>query len=116
MRTRAWKGNQGNNFSGAFQFGKDVNNPLDTNYAYGNAIQGIYDTYQEASAKPGADFRSGSFEEFVQDSCKVSSRLTLELGSALPSGVRGSSVPTPSPASTLACGIPPTHPCSTLPA
>ena len=58
MRTRAWKGNQGNNFSGAFQFGKDVNNPLDTNYAYANAIQGIYDTYQEASAKPGADFRS----------------------------------------------------------
>ena len=80
MRTRAWKGNQGNNFSGAFQFGKDVNNPLDTNYAYGNAIQGIYDTYQEASAKPGADFRSGSFEEYIQDSWKVSSRLTLELG------------------------------------
>jgi hypothetical protein len=80
MRTRAWKGNQGNNFSGAFQFGKDVNNPLDTNYAYGNAIQGIYDTYQEASAKPGADFRSGSFEEFVQDSWKVSPKLTLELG------------------------------------
>jgi hypothetical protein len=80
MRTRAWKGNQGNNFSGAFQFGKDVNNPLDSNYAYGNAIQGIYDTYQEASAKPGADFRSGSFEEFVQDSWKVSPKLTLELG------------------------------------
>jgi hypothetical protein len=80
MRTRAWKGNQGNNFSGAFQFGKDVNNPLDTNYAYGNAIMGVYDTYQEASAKPGADFRSGSFEEFVQDSWKVSPRLTLELG------------------------------------
>jgi len=80
MRTRAWKGNQGNNFSGAFQFGKDVNNPLDTNYAYGNAIQGIYQTYQEASAKPGADFRSGSFEEYVQDSWKVSPKLTLELG------------------------------------
>ena len=80
MRTRAWKGNQGNNFSGAFQFGKDVNNPLDTNYAYANAIQGIYDTYQEASAKPGADFRSGSFEEYIQDSWKVSPKLTLELG------------------------------------
>lgn len=80
MRTRAWKGNQGNNFSGNFQFGKDVNNPLDTNYAYGNAIQGIYDTYQEASAKPGADFRSGSFEEYVQDSWKVNTKLTLELG------------------------------------
>ncbi len=80
MRTRAWKGNQANNFSGAFQFGRDVNNPLDTNYGYANAIMGIYDTYQEASSKPGADFRTGSFEEFVQDSWKVSPRLTLELG------------------------------------
>ena len=79
-RSRAWKGNQGNYYSGYFQFGKDVNNPLDTNYGYSNAVQGVYDTYQEASARPGADYRSGSFEEFVQDSWKVSSRLTFELG------------------------------------
>jgi hypothetical protein len=79
-RSRAWKGNQGNYYSGYFQFGKDVNNPLDTNYGYANAIQGVYDTYQEASARPGADYRSGSFEEFVQDSWKVTPRLTLELG------------------------------------
>jgi len=79
-RSRAWKGNQGNYYSGYFQFGKDVNNPLDTNYGYANAIQGVYDTYQEASARPGADYRSGSFEEFVQDSWKVAPRLTLELG------------------------------------
>jgi hypothetical protein len=79
-RSRAWKGNQGNYYSGNFQFGKDVNNPLDTNYGYSNAIQGVYDTYQEVSARPGADYRSGSFEEFVQDSWKVTPRLTLELG------------------------------------
>jgi hypothetical protein len=79
-RTRAWKGNQGNYYSGFFAFGKDTNNPLDTNYGYANAIQGVFDTYQEASAKPGADFRSGSFEEFVQDSWKINPRLTLELG------------------------------------
>jgi hypothetical protein len=79
-RTRAWKGNQSGQYSGSFTFGKDVNNPLDTNYAYGNAIQGVYDTYQESTARPGADFRSGSFEEFVQDSWKVTPRLTLEVG------------------------------------
>jgi Carboxypeptidase regulatory-like domain len=79
-RSRAWKGNQGNYYSGNFSFGKDVNNPLDSNYGYANAIQGIYDTYQEASARPGADYRSGSFEEFVQDSWKVAPRLTLEIG------------------------------------
>jgi hypothetical protein len=79
-RSRAWKGNQGNYYSGYFQFGRDVNNPLDSNYGYANALQGIYDTYQEASARPGADYRSGSFEEFVQDSWKVTPRLTLDLG------------------------------------
>jgi Carboxypeptidase regulatory-like domain len=79
-RTRAWKGNQSGQYSGSFSFGKDINNPLDTNYGYANAIQGVYDTYQESTARPGADFRSGSFEEFVQDSWRVAPRLTLEVG------------------------------------
>lgn len=79
-RSRAWKGNQASYYSGNFSFGKNVNNPLDTNYGYANAIEGVYGTYQESEARPGADFRSGSFEEFVQDSWKVAPRLTLELG------------------------------------
>jgi len=79
-RSRAWKGNQGSAFSGNFAFGKDVNNPLDTGYGYSNAILGIFDTYTESSARPAADFRSGAFEEYVQDSWKVNKRLTLELG------------------------------------
>lgn len=79
-RSRAWKGNQGSAFSGNFAFAKDVNNPLDTNYGYANAILGIFDSYTESSARPGADFRAGAFEEYVQDSWKVSRRLTLEFG------------------------------------
>jgi len=79
-RSRSWKGNQGSAFSGNFAFGKDVNNPLDSNYGYANAILGNFDTYTESSARPGADFRSGALEEYVQDSWKINRRLTLEYG------------------------------------
>ena len=79
-RSRSYKGNQGGSFSGNFQFGRDVNNPLDSNYGYANAVLGNFDTYQESSARPGADFRAGALEEYVQDSWKVSRRLTLEFG------------------------------------
>jgi len=86
-RSRAWKGNQGSAFSGNFGFGKDVNNPLDTGYGYSNALLGVFDTYTETSARPGADFRAGAFEEYVQDSWKVNKRLTLELGLRLTSWI-----------------------------
>ena len=86
-RSRSYKGNQGSNFSGNFQFGRDVNNPLDSNYGYANAILGNFDTYQESSARPGADFRAGALEEYVQDSWKVSRRLTLEFGIRLTSWI-----------------------------
>ena len=79
-RSRSYKGNQGSAFSGNFQFGRDVNNPLDANYGYANAVLGNFDTYTESSARPGADFRAGALEEYVQDSWKVSKRLTLEIG------------------------------------
>ena len=64
-----------------------MNNPLDTNYGYSNALTGIFDTYTESSARPGADFRSGAFEEFAQDSWKVNKRLTLEYGVRLTSWI-----------------------------
>jgi hypothetical protein len=86
-RSRSYKGNQGSAFSGNFQFGKDVNNPLDAGYGYANAFLGNFDTYTESSARPGADFRAGAFEEYVQDSWKVNRRLTLEYGIRLTSWI-----------------------------
>lgn len=86
-RSRSWKGNQGSAFSGNFSFGKDVNNPLDSNYGYANAILGNFDTYTESSARPGADFRSGALEEYAQDSWKISRKLTLEFGLRLTSWI-----------------------------
>ena len=83
VRTRMWKGNPGTAYSGNFAFGKDVNNPLDTGYGYSNALLGVFDTYTESSARIGADYREAAFEEYVQDSWRVSRQLTLEIGMRL---------------------------------
>ena len=86
-RTRMWKGNPGSAYPGNFAFGKDVNNPLDSDYGYSNALLGVFDTYTESSARAGADYRSTAFEWYGQDSWKVSRRLTLELGVRFLAGV-----------------------------
>ena len=43
-RTRNYEGEQGN-YGGNFNFGRDVNNPVDTNYAYSNALLGYFTNY-----------------------------------------------------------------------
>jgi len=78
-RARAAKGSSGN-FGGNFAFAKDVNNPLDSNYAYSNAILGIYDSYTEDEYKPTANERHLMLEWFVQDTWKVTRRLTIDYG------------------------------------
>jgi len=79
---RIWARNHGNGvtFNGAFDFGRNVNNPLDTGYAYGNAILGVFNQYSEPSARPIPEARVSNIEWFAQDSFKATSRLTLDLG------------------------------------
>ncbi|MFN0106710.1 MAG: carboxypeptidase regulatory-like domain-containing protein [Bryobacteraceae bacterium] len=69
-----------NNFSGRFDFSRNVNNPLDTNYAFANAALGVFSNYTEATSRPISDIRAKGFEWFVQDNWKVTRRLTLDLG------------------------------------
>ena len=69
-----------NNFNGRFDFGRNVNNPLDTNYAYSNAALGVFSSYTEAISRPHSDIRSRGLDWFVQDNWKVNRRLTLDLG------------------------------------
>ena len=66
--------------NGSFAFAKDVNNPLDTNWAYSNALVGNFQSYTEASNQNTAKNYFTLTEWFAQDSWKVSRRLTLELG------------------------------------
>ena len=78
---RIWRGASNQvAFNGTFDFGRNVNNPLDTNFAYSNAALGVFNSYSEASARPLLDFRVSNIEWFVQDNWKVNKRLTLDYG------------------------------------
>ena len=67
-------------FNGTFNFDRDANNPLDSGYAYSNALLGVVDGYTEANGHPGAHGRYNNVEWYGQDTWKVSKRLTLDLG------------------------------------
>lgn len=65
---------------GNFDFSRNTVNPLDSNYAYSNAILGVFNTYRESSLEPVVHYRQGNVEWFAQDSWKATRRLTLEYG------------------------------------
>src|SRR5262249_37194247 len=65
---------------GNFQFGTSSLNPLDTNYAYSNALIGVYQSYDETNASPRHFAPGGRYDFFVQDTWKMTSRLTLDYG------------------------------------
>ncbi len=67
-------------FNGTFSFARNTNNPLDTNWAYSNAMMGVFESYTEASSRPFRYYRVSNIEWFAQDNWKVSRRLTLDLG------------------------------------
>ncbi len=61
-------------------FSNGGNNPLDTGNGYANALLGIYQTYQQASATPVGNLRYNNIEGYVQDTWKITPRLTLDYG------------------------------------
>jgi hypothetical protein len=67
-------------FAGSFDFGINANNPLDTGYAYSNALGGVFNSYTEAQGKPYLETRNNLFEFFAQDNWRVNSKLTLDMG------------------------------------
>jgi hypothetical protein len=78
-RIREYEGER-SNFDGTFTFSKDVNNPLDSNWAFANAALGNFDSYAESNARYGANERQAIVEWFLQDTWKISRRLTLDYG------------------------------------
>lgn len=65
---------------GTLKFDRDGNNPLDANDAFANALLGNYDSYSEATGNPLARYMFMNKEFYVQDTWKVTSRLTLDVG------------------------------------
>ena len=77
------EGPQGTCFQGCFNFSSQtaVNiNPLNTNYAFANALLGYYNQYQETNLKTEQKAQASIWEWFVQDTWKADQNLTLDLG------------------------------------
>jgi hypothetical protein len=70
----------GTSFNGTFAFDRDPNNPLDTGYAFSNALIGSVNSYTESSEHPIVQSRNNNVEWYAQDSWKATRRLTLEAG------------------------------------
>lgn len=78
-RARNYEGERGV-FAGDFDFGRDVNNPNDSGWAYANAILGNFRAYQESNTRIGTLARGSTIEWFAQDNWKAARRLTLDFG------------------------------------
>jgi hypothetical protein len=70
----------GGNTRGAFDFGRNTNNPFDSNYAFSNALLGNFNSYSEASLRSYSLYRYTQVEGYLQDSWRASRRLSLECG------------------------------------
>src|SRR5260221_4613180 len=79
---RLWAANQttGGTFNGAFNFDRNVNNPLETDYAFSNAILGVFNQYDEPTGRPFPVNYASNTEWFAQDTWKVIRRFSLDFG------------------------------------
>jgi len=67
-------------FNGAAAFDRDVNNPLDTGYAFSNALIGTVDNYTESSQHPVGHARDNNVEWYAQDVWRAARHFTIEAG------------------------------------
>jgi hypothetical protein len=67
-------------YNGNIDFSRDQNNPGDTNWGFSNALLGNYLSYQQINADPLPNYHYSNFEFYLQDTWKVTSRLTLNYG------------------------------------
>ena len=78
-RLREYEGEQ-SVFSGRFNFGRDVNNPFDSNWAYSNTLLGNFASYEESTSRYGANLRQTLAEWFAQDTWKATRKLSIDYG------------------------------------
>jgi len=67
-------------FNGAFDFSRNTNSPLDTGWAWANALTGSFASYTESNSMSFARGRLYNLEWYAQDSWKVHKKLSVELG------------------------------------
>ena len=79
-RWLAMKGKNASAFAGSINFSQESSNPIDTGYAYSNALLGSLDQYTESSNRYPMYEYNTTVEWYVQDTWKVSQRLTIDAG------------------------------------
>ena len=67
-------------YSSTIDFGRDSNNPNDSNWAFSNALLGNFNTYQQINKNPLPSYPYRNVEFYGQDSWKVSTKLTFNYG------------------------------------
>jgi len=67
-------------FPGAFDFSRDVNNPLDSGNPFGNALLGNFRAYSESTSRNGGDATAGMLQWFAQDTWRAARTLNLDYG------------------------------------
>ena len=79
-RWTAMKGKNASAFAGNMNFTQDSSNPIDSGYAYSNALLGALDQYTETSDRfPMYEYNT-TVEWYVQDTWKVNRKLTIDGG------------------------------------
>jgi hypothetical protein len=65
---------------GTYTFDDSSSNPYDTGFGFANAAAGVYTQFSQASNFLTGQYRYTNLEMYIQDTMKVSRRLTLDLG------------------------------------
>jgi hypothetical protein len=69
-----------NDNNGSYNWGDTTANPYDTGYGYSNMLYGVYQTFDQSSAYINGLYRYWNIEEYLQDTWKVSPRVTFDYG------------------------------------
>lgn len=73
-------GTQAASNRGSLDFSVDANNPLNTGHTYANALLGAFRSYSQSNRIVNNSSVWKAYEFFVQDTWKVTRRVTLDLG------------------------------------
>ncbi|MBZ5635563.1 MAG: carboxypeptidase regulatory-like domain-containing protein [Acidobacteriia bacterium] len=67
-------------YNATIDFGRDANNPGDSNWAFSNALLGNYLSYTQINKDPLPSYPYKNLEFYGQDTWKITSKLTLNYG------------------------------------
>ena len=71
---------RGGTWMGQFQFANNANNPLNTNFAFSNAVLGVYQQYSETSRYGETHNKQIWSEWYAQDTWQITPRFTFDYG------------------------------------